>query len=65
MEKLKKKANDGLTAIFPLEYRADDSSDRAAVVGTVGEGELRTCAGERRALAVRARDGGSEDRFWQ
>ncbi len=37
MEKLKKKANDGLTAIFPVEYRADNSSDRAAVVGTVGE----------------------------
>jgi hypothetical protein len=25
MEKLKKKPNDGLTAIFRLEYRADDS----------------------------------------
>jgi hypothetical protein len=38
MEKLKKKGNDGLTSIFPLEYRAFDSSDRAAVVATVGGG---------------------------
>jgi hypothetical protein len=38
MEKLKKKANDGLTTIFAVEYRADNSSDRAAVVGTLGEG---------------------------
>jgi len=26
MEKLKKKQNDGLTPIFPLEYRADNST---------------------------------------
>ena len=28
MEKLKKKPNDGLTSIFPLEYRGDDSINR-------------------------------------
>src|ERR1700729_3099830 len=44
MEKLKKKPNDGLTAIFPLEYRADDSSDRAAVVARSARGELLSCA---------------------
>src|SRR5580692_4718696 len=50
MEKLKKKPNDGLTSIFPLEYRADDSSDRAAVVATVGEGRASFLRGERGAF---------------
>jgi hypothetical protein len=53
MEKLKKKANDGLTAIFPLEYRADNSSDRAAVVATVGEGRASFLRGERGLFAAR------------
>jgi hypothetical protein len=51
MEKLKKKANDGLTAIFPLEYLADDSSDRAAVVATVGEGRASNLRGGARGFS--------------
>jgi hypothetical protein len=51
MEKLKKKANDGLTAIFPLEYLADDSSDRAAVVATVGEGRASNLRGRARGFS--------------
>jgi len=58
MEKLKKKPNDGLTAIFPLEYLLDDSSDRAEVVATIGrksqrEARLETCSQARQVDPAR------------